>query len=337
MKVPAEKLAAKLSSSILPIYIISGDEPLLVQESCDLVRDFLRQQGYSGRELFHVEAGFDWQQVLFHANSMSLFSDKKLLELRLPTGKPGDKGARVLQSYIDNPHDGNTMLLVLPKLDASSQRSKWFKTLEAAGLFVPIWPIDVARLPAWINERFRRVGLDASRDAVMALCERIEGNLLAAVQEIERLGLIAPGNRVDLDLIVSGVTDNARYDVFGLIDAAVGQDPLRSARMVQGLRAESSEILVITAMLARELRSLVSMAQSLNDGQNVTSVLQHNRVWAKRKSAVGKCLRSQNVGSLRTCLRRLGKIDRQIKGIGKGDPWDELESLLLNLAGIDNL
>ncbi len=326
-----------MGKSVVPVYIVSGDEPLLVQESCDTIRAHLKSMGYTERELFHIDSAFDWEQVLFSANSMSLFAEQKLLELRLPGGKPGDKGARALQAYIQNPQEGTTMLLVLPKLDAGSQRSKWFKSLDSAGIFVQVWPIDIKQLPRWINDRFKIAGLRASREAVFALTDRIEGNLLAAVQEIERLRLIAPGDQVDLDLIIEGVSDSARYDVFGLIDAAVGQEPARSAKMIQGLRAESNDILFVCAMLARELRNLISMAQAVVNGQRIDSVLQSNRVWAKRKTAVGKCLQKRTTSDLEGCLRRLGKIDRQVKGIAKGDPWDELESLILSLAGVASL
>jgi len=333
VKLYPDKLASHLQKSVSSIYIVSGDEPLLVQESCDLIRDNLKQQGFSEREVFHVEAGFNWEQVLFSANSMSLFAEQKLLEIRMPNGKPGDKGAKVLQSFVENPPEGTTMLLVLPKLEAATQRAKWFKAIESAGLFVQVWPIDVARLPRWISDRFRKAGLTASREAVLALIDRVEGNLLAAVQEIEHLRLVASNNHIDLEQVVDGVANNARYDVFGLIDAAVGQDPQRSAKMVQGLRAESGDLMLITAMLARELRSLVGMARKIGQGQRIDAVLQSNRVWAKRKSIVGRCLKQQNVRALESCLRQLGRIDRQIKGLGQGDPWDELENLVLRLAG----
>ncbi|HIG44249.1 MAG: DNA polymerase III subunit delta [bacterium] len=334
MKVYPEKLVAQLSRHAAPIYIVSGDEPLLVQESCDLIRENLRTRGFTERELFHVEGSFKWEEVLFSANSMSLFAEQKLLELRIPGGKPGTQGAKALLTFIENPTADTVMLVVLPRLDANSQRSKWFKSLESAGMFVQVWPIEVAQLPGWINERFRKVGLNASRDAVMALIERIEGNLLAAVQEIERIRLIVPDNTVDVDLIVEGVSDSARYDVFGLIDASVGQDAARSVKIVRGLCTENNDILYISAMVARELRSLVVMAHAVSRGQNIDTVIKSNRIWQKRRATVRLCLQRQKPDLLQQCLRQLGKIDRQVKGIQQGNPWDELESLMLRLAGV---
>lgn len=337
MKVYPEKLVAQLSKHTAPVYIVSGDEPLLVQESCDLIRENLKTRGFRERELFHVEGSFKWEEVLFSANSMSLFAEQKLLELRIPNGKPGTQGAKTLLAFIENPPQDTVMLMVLPRLDANSQRSKWFKALESAGMFIQVWPIEVAQLPAWINQRFGKVGLTASRDAVLALMERIEGNLLAAVQEIERIRLVVPENTVDVDMIVEGVTNSARYDVFGLIDAAVGQDAARSAKIVRGLRTENNDILYISAMVARELRSLVSMAHAVSGGQNIDTVIKSNRIWQKRKKAVRLCLQRQQPDQLQQCLRQLGKIDRQVKGIRLGNPWDELESLMLQLAGANQV
>lgn len=333
MKVYPEKLSAQLSRHDAPVYIVSGDEPLLVQESCDLIRENLTTRGFTERELFHVEGSFNWEEVLFSANSMSLFAEQKLLELRIPGGKPGTQGAKALLTFIEKPTPDTVMLMVLPRLDVNSQRSKWFKALESAGMFIQVWPIEVAQLPGWINARFRKVGLNASRDAVLALMERIEGNLLAAVQEIERIRLIVPDNTVDVDLIVEGVSDSARYDVFGLIDASVGQDAARSVKIVRGLRTENNDILYISAMVARELRSLVAMAHAVSRGQNIDTVIKSNRIWQKRRTTVRLCLQQQKPDLLQQCLRQLGKIDRQVKGISPGNPWDGLESLMLRLAG----
>ena len=333
MKVYPNKLKAQFQQSVKPVYVVSGDEPLLVQESCDLIRESLKQRGFTERELFHIDTGFDWSRVLFSANSMSLFAEKKILELRIPNGKPGDKGARALQTFAQTPPEGTTLLLVLPKMDPASQRSKWFTALDELGVSVQIWPVDVNQLPRWISERFRSVGLQASRDAVTALIDRIEGNLLAAVQEIERLRLISNDNRIDVDQVLEGVSNNARYDVFGLIDAAVGQDPNRSVKVIRGLRAENAEILMVVALLAKELRGLIAMAQMVAEGQQVNAVLKSKRVWPKRQAIVGRCLQRQKVSQLEACLQQLSFVDCKLKGLKPGDPWDELESFALRLAG----
>ena len=337
MKVYPDKLTAHFSKGNSALYIVSGDEPLLVQESCDLIRACLKKKGFVERDLYHVDTNFDWEEVLFSANSMSLFADRKLIELRMPKAKPSDAGISALVEFaeasLDASSEDTCMLLVLPKLDKKIQNAAWFKTLEAVAAFVQIWPIELENLPKWVTERFKQHGLRADADAVGALIDRVEGNLLAAAQEIDRLRLIAVDNHISADLVIDGVSDSARYDVFGLIDAAVGQDVDRTLKVIQGLRAENTELMFVTAILSKELRTLISMSQAVREGQGVESVLQSYRVWAKRKNVVGRCLQKRSVDVLQRCLQWVGKIDQQLKGMQDGSPWDELERLVLFLAG----
>ena len=331
MKVYPDQLLSHLKKAESPIYIVSGDEPLLVQETCDLIRSRLNEAGFTERELFHAETNFDWQQVLFSANSMSLFAEQKLLEIRMTTAKPGDKGV-ALQSFVENPSQGTIILLVMPRLDQRTQQTKWFKTIEQAGVFVQVWPIELKDLPRWIDSRFRKAGLTATRDAVTAMVDRIEGNLLAAVQEIERLKLVSVDGRVDVAEVSEGVADSSRYDVFTLLDAAVGGDAIRTLKIVQGLQLEGVDMLYIVAMLSRELRGLTMMARALKSG-SLDAALKQGRVWAKRKTLVSKCLTDHPVREFQELLSRLSDIDRMIKGISTGNPWNELTCVMLQLAG----
>ena len=333
MKVYANKLAAQFKQNFSPIYIVSGDEPLLVQESCDLIRSRLKKVGFAQRDLFHAEANFDWQQVLFSANSMSLFAEQKILEIRLPNGKPGDKGGAALTQFAENIPADTSMLLVLPKIDKRSQSTKWFKALESRGIFVQIWPIEPKELPGWLGQRFKTAGLNASREAVNALAARIEGNLLAAVQDIERLKLSSIDGKVDVADIQSDVADNSRYDVFGLIDASLSQNSRRALKILQNLRLENAEKLGITRMLAREIRSLIKIALAVEAGQNMDSVMRSQRVMSKRTPLVGRCVRAHAVADFESMIQHLSRVDKMIKGIGQGDPWDELTGLILNLSG----
>ncbi|MFT7687309.1 MAG: DNA polymerase-3 subunit delta [Candidatus Azotimanducaceae bacterium] len=333
MKVYPDKLAAHFSKGNSALYIVSGDEPLLVQESCDVVRASLKKKGFVERDLYHVDGSFDWEEVLFSVNSMSLFAEQKLIELRIPKGKPSDVGVNALLEFAESSPKDTCMLLVLPKLDKKVQNAAWFKSLEAKAAYIQIWPIELSNLPRWVNERFAQNGLRAEPDAVTALIDRVEGNLLAAAQEIDRLRLITSDNRVSADLVIDGVSDNARYDVFGLIDAAVGQDVDRTLKVIQGLRAENTELMFLTAMLSKELRTLLSMSQAMREGQGIEAVLQSYRVWAKRKNVVGRCLQKRSFDVLQRCLQWIGKIDQQLKGMQDGNPWDEMERLVLFLAG----
>lgn len=333
MKVYPDKLAAHLKKSVSPVYVVSGDEPLLVQEVSDLIRSELRSQGYLERELFHVDGSFDWQDVLFSANSMSLFAEQKVLELRLATGKPGDKGSKALQTYIEQPPEGTTMLLILPRVDQATQRSKWFKALDAKGAFIQVWPIEKRDLPRWIGGRMQQAGLKPDRDAIQVLIDRLEGNLLAAAQEVERLKLLSDDGRVTADLVQSSVANNARYDVFGLIDMAVGQDGRQTWRMLQGLRNEGAEVMYLNAMLAREVRNLIQIQHALADGQPSSAVFKKYRIWDKRKNLVSRCLKARSSGDLMACLKLSASVDGAVKGMRQSDPWIELEQGFMTLAG----
>lgn len=333
MNVTQAQLAAELGKRIAPIYIVSGDEPLLVQEAADQIRLAMRKAGYSEREVFDIDSHFDWEQVLFSANSMSLFAEQKILEVRMPGGKPGDKGATALKTFAKQVPEGTSMLLVLPKLDKRDQNSQWMKALTAVGVFVQIWPISLSEMPKWIGNRFTKAGLIANREAIDALIDRVEGNLLAAIQEIERLRLISKDNKIGFNQIVDGVADSSRYDVFGLIDAALDQDGERTAKIVRGLRHEGIEPLLITSLVARELRSLAAMAHGVAGGSSVDAAMQSAGVWQKRKRLVGKCLKRHKLDTFLSLEQSVGRIDKLVKGIGKGEPWDELATVMLSLAG----
>lgn len=226
-KLRPEQLSSALQKQLAPIYLISGDEPLLVQEACDQIRSSARQQGFNERVLYHGDKSFDWSQLLSEANSLSLFADRKILELRIDNGKPGDAGSKALVEYASQPSEDNLLLIVTPKLDGNAQRSKWFKALDKVGVTVQIWPINEQQLPHWLEQRLRTAGLNADRDTISLLAAQVEGNLLAAAQEVEKLKLLAPEGQVTPEMVSGMVTDSARYDVFSLIDKALHGDSRR--------------------------------------------------------------------------------------------------------------
>ena len=332
MKIYPEKISGELSRTLLPAYVVSGDEPLLIQEVCDEVRAALHKAGYIERDLFHVETGFDWSQVLHSNNSISLFAEKKILELRMASDKPGDQGARALTELVQNQSEDNCLLLVMPRVSAATQRTKWFKTVESTSGFIQVWPIDARNLPGWLANRFRRAGLQASREAVQALAYKTEGNLLAAVQEIERMKLCSDSNRIDLQQVLGGVEDNSRYDVFLLIDAALKGNTERVIKIVEGLQLEGTAPLYLNFMLARELRTLSAMAFKMEQGQSLGNAMKSSRVWNNRREPVTACLRRHSVNSLERLQLRLTEVDRMVKGLTPGRPWDELASTLMVLS-----
>lgn len=336
-KLRPEQLSAALSKQLAPIYLISGDEPLLIQETCDSIRQAARQAGFIERELYHCDAGFDWNQVLASAHSLSLFAERKIIELRLPTGKPGDKGGKVLQEYVQAPTGDNLLLIVTNKLDGATQKSKWFKAVEDAGVHVQIWPVTPAQLPRWINQRLQHAGLKADSSAIDLLASRIEGNLLAAAQEIEKLKLLASDNIVSHELMAAVVADSARYDVFGLSDKALHGDVRAAVKTLHGLKTEGTEPINILWALTRDIRSLVQVSLSVSQGKSFEAAARQAGVWDKRQPLIQTALRRIRPAQLQQLLRKANGIDKAIKGMRNAEPWDELLDLVLNLAGVNSL
>lgn len=333
MRLRAEQLANHLAKDLLPIYIVSGDETLLVQECCDAIRAKCKQLQFSEREVLHVEPGFDWQQLLSSANTLSLFAERKLIELRLPTGKPGDAGSKVLTQYANAPAEDNVLLIICNKLESASTRSKWYKTIEQAGAGIQVWPITAAQLPRWMGQRLQQAGLKASPEAIQLLSSRVEGNLLAAAQEIDKLQLYCDQNTIDVDAVLSAVADNARYDVFGLVDRALQGDAQGSLKMVQGLKAEGTQLPVILWAISRELRTLCLCAEHIEQGNGIERVLQNQRVWDKRKPLTKAALRRLSATQLRRLIVQASQIDQSVKGMNPHNSWDLLQELVIRLAG----
>ena len=336
-KLRPEQLPAALSKQLAPVYLISGDEPLLAQEACDAIREAARQRDFSERELYQVDASFDWNQLLAAANSLSLFAERKLIELRIPNGKPGKDGGKALVEYSQNPGDDNLLLIITPKLDGSQQRTKWCKALEQVGVHVQIWPIAGPQLPRWIGQRLQQAGLRADTQAIDILASRIEGNLLAAAQEIEKLKLLTSDGFISAELMASAVADSARYDVFGLIDKALSGDARGAVKTLNGLRAEGTDATVVLWALAREIRTLARILHAADQGQGFDTAARQNGVWDKRKALVQGALRRFRTPQLQQLLRKANAVDKAIKGMRRADPWDELMDLTLNLAGTFSL
>jgi DNA polymerase-3 subunit delta len=332
MRLRADQLDQQLGKGLLPVYIVSGDEPLLIQECCDSIRAHCRQQGFSEREVMHVESGFDWSELLASASAMSLFADKKLIELRLPTGKPGDAGGKALTEYAQNASPDNVLLIICNKLESASTRTKWYKAVEAAGASVQVWPIDAAQLPRWIGQRLNKAGLKANSEAITMLAERVEGNLLAAVQEIEKLKLFAEADVIDADTVSAAVADSARYDIFGLVDRALQGDAAGSLRMLHGLKGEGEEPLKILWALSREIRTLCSCALEIVQGNGIDRVLQNHRVWDRRKNLTKAALNRLSPKRLQKLLQQANTVDQTVKGMQAGNSWDLLERLVMSLA-----
>lgn len=337
MKLSPAQLGKHLQGTLAPVYAISGDEPLLCQEAADAIRSACREQGYGERQVFNAEANFDWGQLYEAGASLSLFAARRLLELRIPNGKPGDKGAAALLEYLERPPEDTVLLISLPKLDGSTQKTKWAKALIDGphALFVQIWPVEVAQLPQWIRQRLAQAGLAATPEAVDLIAARVEGNLLAAAQEIEKLKLLAESGQVDAATVQAAVADSARFDVFGLIDAALNGEASHALRTLEGLRGEGVESAVVLWALARELRQLAGIAHQHAQGVPLDKAFAACRppIWEKRRPLLGRALQRHPVARWGQLLQAAQLIDAQIKGQAPGDPWSSLANLTLALAG----
>ena len=334
MQIKPEQLDTHLRKQLAPLYFISGDEPLRVMEAADAVRAAARLQGYDEREVMTVQAGFDWNSLMSEAGNLSLFSQRRVVDLRIPGGKPGAEGSKALRDYAQQPPDDTLLLITAGKLDKSARSSKWVQALDRAGVVVFVWPLTAQEFPVWIQRRMQQRGLQPGREALKLLADRVEGNLLACVQEIEKLYLLQGEGAVDADAILALVADNARYDVFALVDSALSGKAVRSVRILQGLRAEGLVPQIVLWALSREIRQLAAMAAAVATGQPVQAVITRYRVWpATRKSMLAAVLQRLSATQCNSLLQHCARIDRISKGQAAGNAWDELLHLTFMLAG----
>lgn len=342
MKLRIDQLGAQLKKQLAPVYIVSGDEPLQVARCCDQIRQYARDTGFSERHVYHVENGFDWGDFLSTANSLSLFAQKQILELRIPNGKPGDAGSKALLEYLSHPSPDNLLLMITDRLDNTLQKSKWFKALEQVGVFIPIWPIESGQLPGWLAQQLKVDGYLATPDALSLIAERVEGNLLAASQELEKLKLLARDKTIDEATVREAVSDSARYDVFQLLDSALEGNIKQCVRILGILKGEGIEPPIILWALAREIRLLSHLSRQLSRGMARDLAIEQSAkalgfvpfMLKRRTSLLEKAIRRSSERNLRQMLLYTGKIDRCIKGLEKGNAWDKLLTLTLNLAGL---
>ena len=333
MRLYPEKLADHLQQKLLPVYLVSGDEPLLLQECCDQIRQKARAENCNEREIIEGGASnFNWQDILHSASNMSLFADRKLIELRLPSGKPGAEGSKALCEYLDIASGDDVLLIVSGKIDKQSTNSKWYKALDKAGVTVQVWPVDAKNLPRWLQQRVRNAGMSIDDDALQLLCERMEGNLLAAVQEVEKLKLLAADSKITMQTVTEAVSDNARYNLFDMADNALKGNASVSLRMLYGLRAEGTEPPVVLWALVREIRTLYEAQLDCDSGQSAQQALSSRRVWQNRMPLMQAALTRHDTHSLSLLLEQAARADGSIKGFADGKPWDNLSRLVITLC-----
>ena len=327
----AEQLEAHLSKSLASVYVIHGDEPLLALESADAIRAAARRNGCEEREVFTAERGFDWSELSQAGATQSLFGGRKIIELRIPSGKPGTQGAAAIQAYCERLGRENVTLVSVPRLRKDDQGSRWFAALAGAGVVVDVYPVERARLPEWIGARLARQGQRASAEALGFLADRVEGNLLAAHQEVQKLGLLLPKGELSAEQVNAAVANVARYDAYDCAAALLAGDAARYLRVLDGLRGEGESPVFILWALAEELRALARIQQGLEAGRPIEQLLRENRVWGERQGIVRAAAKRHPRAALERALAHAARIDRATKGVGPGAPWDEFVTLGLEL------
>jgi DNA polymerase-3 subunit delta len=329
-------LRSRSAGGLAPIYVVAGDEPLLAIEALDAIRTAARTGGYSERDVLHADARFDWSRLTQAAAGLSLFADRRIVELRLPAGKPGKAGSEALRELAEDPPPDVLTLISLPRLDRETRSSKWAAALQQAAVWIDIERVERAALPEWIAARLARNRQRAPREALEFIADRVEGNLLAAHQEIEKLALLHPEGALTPEQVADSVLDVARYDVFALAPALLAGDGARSLRLLEGLRAEGEPLPLVLWVVAEELRTLLRAHEAAASGRPFAAVARELRIWGPRERLLPQAIRRLSAATLARLLARCADIDRLAKGLpaprSDSDPWLELNDIALACA-----
>jgi DNA polymerase III subunit delta len=336
MQLRLDALDTHLAKPLAPLYVITSDEHLLALEAADKIRRAARTQGLSEREVLVVERSFKWGELLAANQSQSLFGDRKLIELRIPTGKPGKDGGQALQEYVGTLNADNVTLIALPKLDWQTQKSAWVAALQQAAVYIDIPLVERAQLPTWIGVRLAAQKQSVDRPGIDFIADRVEGNLLAAHQEIQKLALLHPEGKLSFEQVQDAVLNVARYDVFKLNEAMLSGDVARLVRMIEGLKGEGEALPLVLWAMAEEIRTLLKIKAGAAQGKAIGMLLKEYRIWGPREKLMEPALRRLKLSTLESALQEAAQIDKMVKGLRakafSGDAWDALLQLGLKLA-----
>jgi DNA polymerase-3 subunit delta len=332
MRLKPEQLTAALSKALAPVYFISGDEPLQVGEMADAIRKAARNAGYNEREIISAETGFEWHQFAIAGDSFSLFADKKIIDLRLPSGTPGAEGAKALTTFCEQVTNDTLLLITAGKVEKAALKTRWFQALDKVGIIIQVWALEGQDLMHWLQRRMQQRGLQAHPEGIRLLASRIEGNLLAAAQEIEKLYVLYGAGNISTAQILDVVADSARYDVFKLTETVLSGRVDRILKVLSGIQAEGIPAPVVLWALTREARSLIRIKLALSLGQDNETVFRNNGVWDKRKQLVSGALHRLSDNELHNILVLSARADQQIKGQQGGDAWGTLLAICLRFT-----
>ncbi len=336
MRIKLEQLSQSLQKQTASLYTLLGNEPLLILETADLIRMHAHQRGYTERQVFTVDQHFDWSDLLHVGNNLSLFGDHKIVDIRIPSGKPGKEGGKAIEAYCSAPPPDTLTLLTLPRVDKQGQATRWFKALETSGVLIQVYPIERNHLPLWIRQRLDKQQQKTDSATLQFLADQVEGNLLAAHQEIQKLALLYPSGNLTFEQIKDAVLNVARYDAFQLSDAMINVDSARFIRILTGLQAEGIAPLLILATLTEQIRQLIIIRKGLDTGQSPAQLLQTARIWGDRQKSIQAAAKRISLQVLLQSLSDAAIIDRMIKGVTQGDAWDGLAQLGLRLTLHEN-
>lgn len=332
MQLKFDQLRQHVERQLAGVYLLSGDEPLQLGDAADLIRKKARADGFLNREILHVEGRFDWNHLRAATRNQSLFAEKNLIELNLPTAKPGRDGSAAIDEVVKELSSDNMLIIIAGKLDPKSKNTRWFKSIDSKGVTVQVWPLVGRDLNQWLVAKLRSKNLQLEPQAVNELSERVEGNLLAASQEIEKLHVLYGEGQLTTQNILSAVADNARYDVFKLTDSLLAGNVERALQVLSSLREEKIASPVILWALTREIRLLLSLSLAKSQRNGMDTVFRNNRVWDSRKNAYLQTLARGKMDDWKVLMQSCSKVDQMIKGALQGHAWDVLEKICLGVC-----
>ncbi|ARO87133.1 DNA polymerase III subunit delta [Nitrosospira lacus] len=332
MRINPEQLTRHLQAQLAPLYTVFGDELLLAIEAADLIRARARQAAYIEREIFTVDHHFNWAALRQSSSSLSLFGERRIMDIRIPSGKPGIQGGAAIEAYCRALPPDTLTLVTLPRIDKQGSAAKWFQALEKSGVMIPVLPVERNRLPAWIGQRLEMQEQNAEPETLQFLADKVEGNLLAAHQELKKLELLYPAGILSFNQVKDAVLDVARYDVFKLSNAMMAADTVRYARILEGLQGEGTALPFIVSTLAGQIRSLIIILKGRDSGKSLMQLMNQARVWGDQQKIVESAVSRLRAKQLVQALLHTAKIDRISKGVAQGDAWDELMQLGLRFV-----
>jgi DNA polymerase-3 subunit delta len=334
MQLAPAQLAAHLKQGLQTLYVLVGDEPLAHRECLDAIRQAARLQGFDERNSLMVERGFNWQQIASYGASISLFASRRLLEINVPNGKPGVEGGKALQALASQPLSDTSVMIILPKLEREAKNSAWFSALEKQAVLINLEEVPASQLPKWIGTRLAQQGQQASPATLEFLAHQVEGNLLAANQEVQKLALLHPAGELSDEAVRQAVLNVSRYDAFQLGEAVLAGDSARTVRILQGLQDEGENAVAVMNPLMWVLRPLLRIKQAELRGENVMQAMTSARIFGERQALVKRALSRLSLRQLEAALQKLADIDKTAKGVMQGDAWLEISRLCFGLAGV---